>query len=136
MINIHFVKSPNSQKCYFHHFVKMSLFTKNHEKFGHLKIWLCHYDFFAISNGLTGAPKNAKICLCCIWHGKPLFLGNFFVIFHVGVKWMPLSKMWVFHSLTNRVFSKFSKNIISIKTIKSDQSWNFIFGGNYNFSKM
>ena len=55
----------------------MPLFTKNCEKLGHLKIWLCHYDFFAISNVLTRAPKNAKICLYCIGHGKHLFLGDF-----------------------------------------------------------
>ena len=69
--NVPFAKPRNFQKCDFHHFTKRSLFTKNHEKFGHLKIWLRHYDFFAITNVLTGAPKNAKICLYCIRHGKP-----------------------------------------------------------------
>ena len=72
-----------SKKCYFHHFTKMSFFVKNHEKFDHHKIGPHHYDFFAISNAPTGAPKNVKICLYCIGHGKPLFLGDFFVIFQV-----------------------------------------------------
>ena len=59
----------------------MSLFTKNPEKLGRPKIGPYHYDFFVISNVLTGAPKNKKICLYCIGHGKHPFLGSFLRFF-------------------------------------------------------
>ena len=74
-----------SKKCYFHHFTKMSFFVKNHEKFDHHKIGLHHCDFFTISNVLTGAPKNAKICLYCIWHADSVFLDSFFNSFYLSI---------------------------------------------------
>ena len=114
---------------------KMSLFTKNCEKLDHLEIWLCHYDFFTISNVLTGAPKNAKICLYCIRHGKPLFLGNFLWFFTCVIKLILLLKTSIFIIYINAGFSKFSKNSIFVKMTKSDISRNFTFTENYDFSK-
>ena len=101
----------------------MILFTKNYEKFDHLKIQLCHYDFFVTSNVLTGAPKNVKICLYCIWHGNYSFLGNFFAIFHVEVKRYLFTKNDNFsHFPENDNFHKFSKNVIFVKMEKSGVS--------------
>ena len=117
--NVCFVKSSQiSKKCDFRHFVKRSLFTKNHEKFDHLKIWLRHYDFFVISNVLTGAPKNAKICLYCIRHGKPLFLGSFLRFVTCVVNWCFYQKCQFLSLFKIGNFLKFDKPVIFIKMMK------------------
>ena len=113
------------KKWYFHHFAKMSFFVKNHEKFNHRKIGRCHYDFFIVSNALTGAPKNAKICLYCIGYGKYPFLGNFLRFFFTRGEIDAFIKNVNFHHFPkNAGFSKFSESYIFVKMMKNAVSLN------------
>ena len=73
-----------------------------------------------------GVHKNAKICLYCIRHGNPLFLGNFLWFFTCGAKR---------HFYQKCGFPKFRKNHIFIKMMKTDVPWNFTIAANYDFSK-
>ena len=98
----------------------MSFFVKNHKKFDPRKMPLHHYDFFAISNVLTGAPKNAKICLYCIGHGKPSFLGNFFYDFSREGQSITFTKNTNFAQLTKNMGLLDLPKCLFIKILKSD----------------
>ena len=93
------------------------------------------HDFFAISNGLAGVHKNAKICLYCIRHGDSSFLGNFLWFFTCRVNDYFYQNMTFHRFSKNAYFSKFNKNSVFIKMMKNDSSWNLTFNGNYTFTK-